>query len=194
MLSKLTNKYDVILASQSPRRQQLLQEIINHFTVEVREVEEIFPKHLQEEEIAIYLSQLKSKAFKIAEGSKQLIITADTIVCIDDEVLGKPKDEIDAFSMLKKLNGRTHAVITGVTIATDTKTISFADKTLVTFHQLSDEEIHYYIDKCHPFDKAGSYGIQEWFGYVGIEKMEGEFFNVMGLPTHLLYQELKNFI
>lgn len=194
MLSDLTNKYDIILASQSPRRQQLLKEIIDDFSVEIREVDEIYPEHLHDEEIAIYLSKLKSDAFELERPSENLIITADTIVCIDGEVLGKPKGQIDAFNMLKRLNGRTHSVITGVTIKTLHKTVSFSDTTNVTFHQLSDEELHYYVDKCHPFDKAGSYGIQEWFGYVGIQKMEGEFYNVMGLPLHLLYRELKKFI
>lgn len=194
MLSPLLDKYNVILASQSPRRRQLLQEIIPDFSSEVKDVEEIYPEGLSNEEIAIYLSELKSAAFTVDDNSNDLIITADTIVCTENEVLGKPLDAEDSFKMLKKLNGNTHEVITGVSIKTTEHLISFADKTSVTFHNLTDEEIRYYINKCQPFDKAGSYGIQEWIGYVGIKKMDGEFYNVMGLPLHRLYKELKKLI
>ena len=193
MLSEIIEKYNVILASQSPRRQQLLSEIIQDFKIEVREIDEIYPEGLTNPEIAEYLSKLKSNAFDLAPNSEDMIITSDTIVCIDNEVLGKPNGRQDAFHMLKKLNGRTHFVITGVTLKTREKIVTFSDTTKVTFYEMSDEEIYYYLDKCHPFDKAGSYGIQEWWGYVGIQKMEGEFYNVMGLPLHRLYIELKKF-
>ncbi|CAG5080728.1 Maf family nucleotide pyrophosphatase [Parvicella tangerina] len=192
MLKNITNHYDVILASKSPRRQQLLKEILPDFTINVRPVDEVYPSDLKQEEIAPYLSQLKSAAFEDLK-TNQLVITADTIVCLDDKVLGKPKDFKESFQMLSELSGNTHVVYSGVTIKTQNKTVSFYDATKVTFYPLSASEIEHYIHTCQPFDKAGSYGIQEWMGYVGIEKMEGEFYNVMGLPLHRLYRELKKY-
>lgn len=181
--------YRIILASNSPRRKQLLKEIVADFEVQVKEVEEIAPQHLKRAEIAVYLSQLKSSAFdQLADA--EILITADTIVCLHDEVLNKPKDKEEAIRMLTKLSDATHTVYTGVTLRSTEKSVSFYDATEVTFYPISLEEINYYLDTCKPYDKAGSYGIQEWLGYVKIKKMDGEFYNVMGLPVHRLYQEL----
>lgn len=190
MLENLS-AYDIILASNSPRRQQLLKEIVPNFRIQVKEVEEIAPSELKNEAIALYLSQLKSSAFG-ALTANQMVITADTIVCINDTVLGKPKDKTAALLMLQQLSNETHTVYTGVTVRTLEKELAFVDATEVTFYPISDEEMNFYIDTCKPFDKAGSYGIQEWLGYVKIRKMNGEFYNVMGLPLHRLYETLKN--
>ena len=192
MLRDLTDKYQVILASSSPRRKELLNEIIPIFKVESKEVEEIYPSHLQGGEIATYLSQLKSKPFQPNE--KELIITADTIVILNGLILGKPKSPEEAIHMLTLLSGKKHEVITGVTIRTKDKELSFYDSTKVEFYELKPEEIEYYVQNYKPFDKAGAYGIQEWIGYVGIKKMEGDFYNVMGLPIHRVYRELNQFI
>ncbi len=193
MLQNITNKYNIILASKSPRRQQLLGEIVDEFTIKTKEVEEIYPPELKREEVAVFLSDLKANAFETDLQDNDLIITSDTIVCLGDRVLGKPKDEQESFEMLTDLCGNTHEVITAVTLLSKGKRTTFYDVTKVTFYPLTEEEIKFYIQKCEPFDKAGSYGIQEWMGYVGIERMEGEFFNVMGLPLHKLYRELKSF-
>ena len=192
MLRDLTDKYQVILASSSPRRKELLNEIIPIFKVESKEVEEIYPSHLQGGEIATYLSQLKSKPFQPNE--KELIITADTIVILDSLILGKPKSPEEAINMLTLLSGKKHEVITGVTIRTKDKELSFYDATKVEFYELKPNEIEYYVNSYKPFDKAGAYGIQEWIGSVGIKKMEGDFYNVMGLPIHRVYRELNQFI
>lgn len=190
MLKQITDKYNIILASKSPRRKELLKKIIDNFNIEIRPINEVYPKNLKREEIALYLSEHKAKEFN--PFYNQLIITADTIVILKDIILGKPANKNEAFKMLKMLSGKTHEVITACTIFTTDHFKSFYDITEVTFYKLSDEEIISYIDKCHPMDKAGSYGIQEWMGYVGIKKMNGDFFNVMGLPLHLLYRELLN--
>ena len=192
MLRGLTEKYQVILASTSPRRKELLSEIIPIFKVESKEVEEIYPNNLQGGEIATYLSQLKSKPFQPNE--KELIITADTIVILNGLILGKPKSPEEAIHMLTLLSGKKHEVITGVTIRTKDKELSFYDSTKVEFYELKPNEIEYYVKSYKPFDKAGAYGIQEWIGSVGIKKMEGDFYNVMGLPIHRVYRELNQFI
>jgi septum formation protein len=192
MLIDLTEKYQITLASNSPRRKELLNEIIPIFKVESKEVEEIYPNNLQGGEIAIYLSQLKSKPFQPNE--KELIITADTIVILESLILGKPKNSEDAIRMLSLLSGKKHEVITGVTIRTKDKELSFYDSTKVEFYELKPDEIEYYVKNYKPFDKAGAYGIQEWIGHVGIKKMEGDFYNVMGLPIHRVYRELNQFI
>lgn len=189
MKQSISNKYEVILASKSPRRHELLKKLITDFKINVIDVEEKYPCELEKEKIAEYLSELKAAAY--LPKHNQLFITADTIVCIENEVLGKPKDTNDAKEMLKKLSGKTHLVITAVTLKTSTKLITFSDKTEVTFYHLSDQEITNYIEECKPFDKAGSYGIQEWMGYFGIKKMNGDYFNVMGLPLHRLYRAIK---
>ena len=182
-------KYDVILASNSPRRQELLKKLIPKFKIQVVPIEENYPKELAKEQIAKYLSELKSAAYQPTKN--QLIITADTIVSIGNEVLGKPKDSNDALEMLMKLSGKSHLVTTAVSIKTTEKLITFSDTTEVTFYKLTSQEMEQYIRNCQPFDKAGSYGIQEWMGYFGIKKMNGDYYNVMGLPLHKLYRALK---
>lgn len=191
MIDQIIEKYDVVLGSKSPRRKELLLKLIPTFKIIAPAVKEDYSSLLVKEEIATFLAELKSAAFTPNEN--QLIITADTIVCIKDEVLGKPKDQQEAHQMLKKLSGETHQVITGVTIKNLNKKITFYDKTDVTFYHLSENEITNYIKNCKPFDKAGSYGIQEWMGYFGISKMNGDYFNVMGLPIHLLYRKIQEF-
>ena len=182
-------KYDVILASNSPRRQELLKKLVPKFKIYVVPIEENYPKELAKEQIAKYLSELKSAAYQPTKN--QLIITADTIVSIGNEILGKPKDSNDALEMLMKLSGKTHLVTTAVSIKTTKKLITFSDNTDVTFYKLTSQEMEQYITNCQPFDKAGSYGIQEWMGYFGIKKMNGDYYNVMGLPLHKLYRALK---
>ena len=182
-------KYDVILASNSPRRQELLKKLVPKFKIQVVPIEENYPKELAKEQIAKYLSELKSAAYQPTKN--QLIITADTIVSIGNEVLGKPKDSNDALEMLMKLSGKTHLVTTAVSIKTTEKLITFSDTTEVTFYKLTSQEMEQYITNCQPYDKAGSYGIQEWMGYFGIKKMNGDYYNVMGLPLHKLYRALK---
>lgn len=184
---------NIILASKSPRRQSLLSELGLKFEVNTKEVEEIYPNHLKRQQVALYLSELKAKAFKDEMNADDLIITSDTIVCLGNDILGKPKDEQEAFDMLSKLSGKSHEVITAVTLMCLNKTTSFYDETEVCFKQLTEDEINYYIDNYKPFDKAGAYGIQEWIGYIGIEKIKGSYFNVVGLPVQKLYQELKNY-
>jgi len=194
----IDNKYKdtkYILASQSPRRQQLLKELIPEFEVIPVDVDEIFPPQLKGEEIAIYLSELKAKAFdKNLICNDCLVITADTIVWQNGKVLPKPVDFKDAERILKALSGNTHEVITGVSFRTKEKLKTFSAVTKVYFKSLSLEEIHYYIDHYKPYDKAGAYGIQEWIGYIGIEKIEGSYFNVVGLPVQKLYTELNAFL
>lgn len=194
MLMNLIKDKTIILASQSPRRKELLSGIIDDFKTEVRSVDEVYPNGLGNESIAMYLSELKAQAFEQDVNDSQIVITADTIVCIGNKVLGKPKDKTEATKMLKELSGKTHEVITGVTLLSNTKKFSFYDKTLVTFYNLSANEIEFYIDNYSPFDKAGAYGIQEWIGYIGIKEMKGDYYNVMGLPLHLLYRKLHSFI
>ena len=192
MLVDLIKKYQITLASNSPRRKELLTKIIPHFKIESKEVEEIYPNHVKDAEIATYLSHLKSEPFQPDE--KDLIITADTIVIVDELILGKPKNHEEAKQMLTLLSGKKHKIITGVTIRTKDKKISFHDVTKVQFYELKLDEIEYYIKEYKPFDKAGSYGIQEWIGCIGIKNMEGDYYNVMGLPIHKLYRNLQQFI
>jgi len=185
--------YQLILASQSPRRHQMLKELGLTFTIKTKEVEEIYPKELEADKIPIYLAELKAVAFEADLGEKEIVITADTIVCVDDCILGKPADRAEAVKMLKALSNRKHQVISGVCILSKTKKVSFATTTQVHFKDLSDEEINYYIDNYKPYDKAGAYGIQEWIGFIGIDSIEGSYFNVVGLPIQRLYQELSIF-
>ena len=188
------DKYDIVLASASPRRHALLKELGIDFRVEVRPVDEAYPADLSEEEIAIFLSQLKADSFSEESfANNELIITADTIVCLDGRVLGKPTTHEDAFKILSVLSGKKHRVITGMCIKTIERQLNFAVNTDVYFKDLSADEINYYIEHYKPFDKAGAYGIQEWIGYIGIEKIEGSFYNVMGLPVFRLYEELLKF-
>lgn len=193
MLDKLNN-YNIILASKSPRRQELLKGIGLNFNVLTKDVDESYPSRLSVYEVAPYLSLKKAKAFEDAElPDNYMIITADTIVVVGDEILGKPKDKENACEMLLKLSGKKHSVITGVTIRTKDRTKTFSAVSNVVFEKLDSEEINYYVDSFKPFDKAGSYGIQEWIGYIGVSAVEGSYFNVMGLPTQKLYTVLKTF-
>ena len=193
MLSNL-NKYQIILASKSPRRQELLRGMGVDFEIMTKETPEDFPADLSLDEVPKYLSLQKSLAFTDEElPADYLLITSDTVVICEGEILGKPKDREDAAQMLQQLSGKIHHVVTGVTVRSAEKTESFAVRSDVTFAQLDAEEIDYYIEHCKPYDKAGAYGIQEWIGYVGISGLEGSFYNVMGLPTRKLYQCLKSF-
>ena len=193
MLSNL-KKYHIILASKSPRRQELLRGMGIEFSIMTKETDESFPAEMPLDEVPKYLSLQKSLAFTDDElPSDYLLITSDTVVICEGEILGKPKDRKDAARMLRLLSGKTHHVVTGVTVRSAEKSESFAVRSNVTFAELNDEEIDYYIEHCKPYDKAGAYGIQEWIGYVGISGLEGSFYNVMGLPTRRLYQCLKGF-
>ena len=187
------SKYRIILASNSPRRKELLGGLGLKFEVRtIPGIDESYPSDLKGEDIPKYISGQKAKAYRDSMADDELIITADTIVYVDGEVLGKPKDADDARRMFHLMRGRKHEVITGVSIVTKEKTIQFATTTKVTFADLTDEEIDYYINNYKPFDKAGAYGIQEWIGYVGITGIEGSYYNVVGLPVQRLYTELKN--
>lgn len=190
MLNEKFKNHRIILASGSPRRQQFLKELDVDFKIQLKDIEEIYPDHLQAEEITNFLAKLKASAFVADLQKNDILITSDTIVWLNNKALGKPKDYDDAFEMLTEMSGTTHKVITSVCIKTTEKEIVFYDETLVTFTKLSSDEIKYYLNNYKPFDKAGSYGIQEWIGLVAIEKIEGSYANVVGLPTHRLYQEL----
>lgn len=193
MLSNL-KKYHIILASKSPRRQELLRGMGVDFEILTKETPENYPSDLSLDEVPKYLSLQKSLAFNGDElPADYLLITSDTVVICEGEILGKPKDREDASRMLELLSGKTHHVVTGVTVRSAEKTKSFAVRSNVTFAELEQDEIDYYIEHCKPYDKAGAYGIQEWIGYVGISGLEGSFYNVMGLPTRKLYQCLKSF-
>ena len=189
----ITDRYKVVLASKSPRRQALLKEIVPEFSIMLRDTAETYPSTLKGAQIVEHLANLKASAFDGELADNQLLITADTIVWIDDMVLGKPKDRSGAIAMLRQLSGHKHTVFTGVCLKTNQKKSVFSVATDVFFRPLDDSEITYYVDTFKPFDKAGSYGIQEWIGYVGVERIEGSYFNVMGLPVQRLYQELKKF-
>jgi len=180
----------LLLASQSPRRKELLSSLGFEFEVVKIDCEEIIPDHIKIEDAAAYLSDLKASAFRNLEAD-EVLLTADTVVAVDDQILGKPKDEADAFNMLRSLSGRTHQVYTGITIKTSNKIFTETDVADVALDKLSDEEINYYIQNYKPFDKAGSYGIQEWLGMAKITNMAGSFYTIMGLPTHLVYKILK---
>jgi septum formation protein len=189
------NAYDIILASKSPRRQQLLKEIglkfrvVNHL-----EMDEVYPAALKAEEIPVFLARAKASFFNSLIGSNTLLITADTIVWLKNEVIGKPAGREDAVEMLLKLSGNMHEVFTGVCIKTAERETVFHASSKVFFRKIRKEEILFYVDKYKPFDKAGAYGVQEWIGYVGVERIEGSFFNVMGLPIQRLYCELLKMI
>ena len=190
MLNEKFNKHRIILASGSPRRQQFLKELDVDFEIHLKDIEEIYPEHLQAEEITNFLAKLKAAAFVADLEENDILITSDTIVWLNNKALGKPKDYDDAFEMLTEMSGTTHKVITSVCLKTIDKEVVFYEETLVTFTELSSEEIKYYLDNYKPFDKAGSYGIQEWIGLVAITKIEGSYANVVGLPTHRLYEEM----
>ena len=187
--------YRLILASQSPRRRQLLADAGIEFVLAPRfECEESFPDTMPAAEVAEYLSSLKSEAYPEPLGANDILLTADTVVIACDRILGKPADRAEAIEMITMLSGRDHEVVTGVTLRSAERVKSFSVVSKVRFRTLLQEEIEYYVDTYRPYDKAGSYGIQEWIGYVGIEGIEGSFYNVMGLPVQRLYSELNDFI
>ena len=190
MLNEKFKNHRIILASGSPRRQQFLKELDVDFEIQLKDIEEIYPEHLQAEEITNFLAKLKASAFALDLDDNDILITSDTIVWLNNKALGKPKDYDDAFEMLTEMSGTTHKVITSVCLKTTDKEIIFYEETLVTFTKLSSDEIKYYLNNYKPFDKAGSYGIQEWIGLVAITKIEGSYANVVGLPTHRLYEEM----
>ena len=188
------SKYKIVLASNSPRRKELLAQLGLDFTVRtLSDVDESYPEGLTNEETASYIARKKAEAHAAQMAEDELIITADTIVCSEGKVLGKPVDADDAKLMLHQLAGRTHQVVTGVAIVTKAKQIDFAVTSDVTFAPLTDAEIDFYVSRYRPFDKAGAYGIQEWIGLVAVEELRGSFFNVMGLPVQRLYGVLKEF-
>lgn len=192
----LTNlqKYRIVLGSNSPRRKELLAGLDLEFEVEVIPgIDESYPETLSSEEIPLYIARKKADAYVQKMTDNELLITADTIVATYDRILGKPAGREDAIEMLRYLSDHVHEVVTGVCITTREKTVSFSVASAVCFAKLEEDDIFYYVDKYLPFDKAGSYGIQEWIGYVGVEAINGSFYNVMGLPVQKLYQELKKF-
>lgn len=183
--------YKIILASNSPRRKELLSGIDVDYTIKtLQNIDESYPDSLPKEEVAEFIARKKASAYLSDLKDDELLITADTVVLLDDIILGKPKDKADAKQMLKMLSGKTHRVITGVCMVTQKKEISFSATSFVTFGKISDKEIEYYVEKYQPMDKAGAYGVQEWIGYVAVEHIEGSYFNVMGLPIYMVYQEL----
>ena len=194
MIIDKLNDYEIIIASRSPRRQQLLQELGLKFEVVTREYSETYPEGLGGEEIARYVAHEKAASFKNEISYNEIVIAADTIVWCNNRVLGKPVNRNDAARILKEISGNTHEVITGVSILSQSKQCTFSDSTKVTFDSLSDEEIYYYIERYRPYDKAGAYGIQEWIGIVACSHIDGSYFNVVGLPVQKLYKELQRFL
>ena len=185
----------LILASNSPRRRELLAGLGYPYEVRVLDgIDESYPDHLRGADVAAHISRAKAQAYTATMADDEIIITADTIVCLDDHVLGKPADEAEAIAMIASLSGRTHQVYTGVTLATSQGLTTFVSRSDVTFATLTDDEIRHYGIHYRPMDKAGAYGIQEWIGYIGVERIDGSYFNVMGLPVQRLYTELKNIL
>ena len=183
---------NIILASNSPRRKELLAGLDIPFEVRVIPgIDESFPADLQAGDIPLYISRVKASAYRSLISPDDLVITADTIVWLDGTLLEKPQDEAEARAMLRRMSGKTHEVFTGVTLTTQAESRSFVSESCVRFATLTDEEIDYYVSHYHPLDKAGAYGVQEWIGYVGVEHIDGSFYNVMGLPVRRLYEELK---
>lgn len=184
--------YKIVLASNSPRRKELLSGLNLEYTVRVLpDIDESYPDTLKGEEIPMYISREKAEAYRNSMAEDELIITADTVVCINEKVLGKPRTQEEAKEMLRELSGKTHQVITGVCLMTRDLQRTFSATTQVTFDVLTEDEIEFYVEKFRPLDKAGAYGVQEWIGFVGVSRLEGSYFNVMGLPVQRLYQELK---
>lgn len=192
MLKNKLHNYSLILASGSPRRQQFFKDLDLDFEIRLKEIEEIYPPELKAEEITNYLAELKANAFEGELQANEILITSDTIVWHNGRALGKPKDEQDAFAILKSLSNSTHEVVTSVCFKTNSETKLLHEITKVTFNELSEDVIRYYIDNYKPFDKAGAYGIQEWIGFVGVSKIEGSYANVMGMPTDKVYEYLNN--
>tara|TARA_R110002074_G_scaffold79064_9_gene178536 strand:- start:87 stop:671 length:585 start_codon:yes stop_codon:yes gene_type:complete len=189
MLRKKLSNFNLILASGSPRRQKFFKQLDVPFTIQLKEIDEIYPEHLKSAEITDYLADLKSSVFTDLKEN-DLLVTSDTIVWFEGKAIGKPKDKLDAFNMLKEMSGKQHQVFTSVSIKSNSFQKIFNDETIVEFENFSDEEINYYLENFKPFDKAGSYGIQDWVGLIGVKKIIGSYFNVMGLPVHKLYKEL----
>ncbi|WP_300190385.1 Maf family nucleotide pyrophosphatase [uncultured Alistipes sp.] len=195
LLHERLRNYRLLLASQSPRRRELLSGCGLPYELAPRYAcEERYPAGLPAEEVPRYLSRLKSEAYPFPLDERDILLTADTVVVLGDRVLGKPHDRADAVAMLRALAGRSHVVVSGVTLRTVHASHTFTARSEVWFRPLRDEEIDYYVDTCRPYDKAGSYGIQEWLGYVAIERIDGSFYNVMGLPVQRLYVELERFL
>ena len=194
MIIDKLNDFKIILASRSPRRQQLLLELGLKFDVVIKEYKEIYPEGLTGEEIARYVAHEKAACFKNDLSDNEIVITADTIVWCNNKVLGKPLNHKDAERILIEISGNTHEVITGVSLLSRSKELTFSDSTKVTFEPMTSKEISYYIDKYKPYDKAGAYGIQEWIGIIACSHIDGSYFNVVGLPVQKLYKELIRFI
>jgi septum formation protein len=194
MVLETLSKYRIILASKSARRQQLMRELGIDFEIVLKDFDESFPDRLTGEEIAGYVAANKARSFAGDLKKNEIIITADTIVWCRGKVLGKPVDSLDAIKMLQEISGRTHEVITGVSVLTIDKNVTFTESTRVTFAEMTESEINYYVEKYAPYDKAGAYGIQEWIGLAACSHIDGSYFNVVGLPVHRLYQEMKKII
>lgn len=188
------NDYKIILASNSPRRKELLSGLdIDYETRVIPDVDESYPNSLHIEDVAVYLAEKKASAYQPELKDKELLITADTVVLLENKILGKPANEEESATILRVLSSKTHKVITAVCLTSTEKQVSFSDTSLVTFGKLIDAEIDYYVSKYKPFDKAGAYGVQEWIGYMAVERIEGSYYNVMGLPVFKVYKELKEF-
>jgi len=194
MLKEKLKKYTLILASGSPRRQQFFKDLDLDFEIRLKEIEEIYPPELKAVEITDYLAQLKANAFEGELNPNEILITSDTIVWHQDKALGKPKNAQDAFDMIKSMSDHTHEVFTSVCFKTNSASTLINDVTKVTFKDLSDEAIWHYIENYKPYDKAGAYGIQEWFGFMAVTKVEGSYTNVMGLPTAKVYEYLSTLV
>ena len=192
MLNEKLKDYNIILASGSPRRQEFFKGLGLDFEIRLKPIEEVYPNHLSHSEISDFLAQLKSVPFEGELNENDILITSDTIVWHNDKALGKPKHEQNAFNMIRSMSGQTHEVISSVCFSTTSTQKIVNAVTKVTFKNLNDEEIWYYINNFSPMDKAGAYGIQEWFGFIAVTKIEGSFFNVMGLPVHLVYKTLND--
>jgi septum formation protein len=194
ILKDKLSQFRIILASQSPRRQELLSDLGVSFDVVVRDFDESFPDGLSGEQIARYVSESKARSFRNAISDNEIVITADTIVWCNGIVLGKPVNQDDAIRMISLISGNTHEVITAVTLISTGKMVTFSDSTIVRFDEMNPEDIKYYVEKFKPYDKAGAYGIQEWIGIIGCSHIEGSYFNVVGLPVQMLYRELIKFV
>lgn len=185
--------FHVILASKSPRRKELLAHLVPQFEIKTKDIEEVYPPNLATKDVPLFLAELKAEAFLSELKNGEVMISSDTIVCLENTIFGKPKDREDAIAILQNLSGKIHQVITGVCILSLEKKVLFSETTQVYFKPLSNDEITYYVDTFHPYDKAGAYAIQEWIGMIGIEKIEGDYFNVVGLPLFQLQKALHNF-
>ncbi|SNR96529.1 Maf-like protein [Flavobacterium sp. ov086] len=194
MLKERLKKYTIILASGSPRRQQFFKDLNLDFEIRLKDVEEIYPPELKAVEITDYLAELKASAFEGELKENEILVTSDTIVWHEDKALGKPKNAEEAYEMIKSMSNKTHDVITSVCFKTSSSSTLLHDITKVTFNDLSDEAILYYIENYKPYDKAGAYGIQEWFGFMAVAKVEGSYTNVMGLPTAKVYEYLSTLV